>query len=309
MPELIEVFLTASYLNKVTQGQTIKSIKIDKQKYHKKLSHSIKKLVDDEPKIVKVESKGKFMWFELDNDMFLICRFGLGGYWTKIKSINNHVSIKLGGCVNDENCCIHFNNIGFGLFDIANEEELEKEIDKLGDDFLHVEINDDVMYERIHKYVFPKSDKTPPKTSNIRKQHKIVKVLMNQNKNSGLGSGIGNYLVAEILYKASMSPHTTIGFMLENKNSIHSLCKAIKYTIKNTLYNYNIEYFKGIDDEFVEHIDKLRKNKNRYYKDTKIPKSFEFNVYGKEFDKKGNKVIVEEINGKRKTYWSPSVQK
>ena len=43
---------------------------------------------------------------------------------------------------------------------------------------------------------------------------------MNQTNKNGIGSGIGNYLAPEILYRAKISPHTKIINIYNNSQSV-----------------------------------------------------------------------------------------
>lgn len=294
MPELIEVFLTSSYLNSKVSNRNIKSIKAIKGKYKKNPINGLVRINELKPNTISVRSKGKLMWFELEHDIILFCRFGLHGSWTSLKSNHNDIEIEY------EGFSIYFNNIGFGSFIVSDNDGLDKELDKNHFDFLQEQITRESFNDRIKKYVSP----------SVRSNHKIVKVLMDQNKKTGIGSGIGNYLVAEILYKAKISPHTTMSSIKSDKNRVNDLCYAIQYTIKNAFYNIKSNYLDD-DKEFSDYINKFRKQclkNNMFYPNIKIPKSFEFKVYGVDKDENGNKVIKEEIIGKRKTHWIPSIQ-
>jgi formamidopyrimidine-DNA glycosylase len=108
------------------------------------------------------------------------------------------------------------------------------------------------------------------------KLKEIVKILMEQEDNNAIGSGIGNYLVAEILYDAKISPHKTLVEIYKNDKLIKSLTKSIKYITKLS-YTTSINEYSGQYKEFYDYIKegkydkfhddiKLKKNDNFFFK-------------------------------------------
>jgi formamidopyrimidine-DNA glycosylase len=128
---------------------------------------------------------------------------------------------------------------------------------------------------------------------------------MEQKKNAGLGSGIGNYLVAEILYDSKISPYMKMIDLFNNKNSIKRLEKSIKYIIKLAFITNKTKYFSMCIK---------KKNLPNYHPDIIISKNdkFKFKVYRLKIDPFKNPVIGSKIvgygNKKRTTYWAPNVQ-
>ena len=138
---------------------------------------------------------------------------------------------------------------------------------------------------------------------------KIVKVLMNQNKSDGIGSGLGNYLVPEILYRCKISPYRTIGNLTNNE--IMHLADVIKQVLRQCYIYNDTGYMADIKDFVKEHYDGVNKGKYPdYHSEIKILKNqkFMFYVYRQKVDPFGNKVIAEKILGKRSTYWVPTIQ-
>jgi formamidopyrimidine-DNA glycosylase len=168
----------------------------------------------------------------------------------------------------------------FGTFKFTTDEELlKKKLKELGPDFL----KDDVNLNLITKYKDP-----------------VIKILMDQKK---IGSGLGNYLTAEILYRAKISPHRLCTDL--SKTDIVNLTYEIKYMVKLAYVNNHIGYMINLETE----ADKIvRKN---YHPDIKLKTTseFEFQVYRQKTDPYGNKVIGEKIISGRTTYWVPAVQK
>ena len=140
---------------------------------------------------------------------------------------------------------------------------------------------------------------------------KIIKVLMNQDKSNGIGSGLGNYLCSEILYKSKLSPYRTLKSL--TRKDIDNLCYSIKYIIKLSYYNNSTTYINSIPKKFIEsHKTEIDNGKYpNYHSDIKFKKNqiFEFEIYGKKIDKLGNEIYPDKIINKgRTTYWVKNIQ-
>ncbi len=116
-----------------------------------------------------------------------------------------------------------------------------------------------------------------------------------------LGSGIGNYLVAEILYRAKISPHKLISDF--DKELSYKLSKSIKYTVKLSYISNKTGYMFNLEPYLDNH-----KFKN-YHQDVEINDRFKFLVYGKTKDPFGNNVTREKIIDGRTTHWVKKLQK
>lgn len=284
MPEGAEVALTAEILNNFCKGKSIRQIYINSGRYTKKIPDNFNEFQNYLPlKIKKIDSKGKFLWFECieknNVSWFIWNTFGLTGAWSFTEDKFTRISLEL----NTEEK-IYFTDLrNFGTLKFVNNKfEMKKKLRSLGPDFLKC---DNLNLDKISKYNTP-----------------IVQLLMDQKK---IGSGLGNYLVAEILYKAKISPHR-LGVNMSDDDILH-LTYWIKYIIKKA-YLYN-------NTKYVSHIQNLLKNKSykNYHPEIKIKeKKFNFSVYKKKKDPYGNDVIGEKIVGngsnKRTTYWVPDVQ-
>ena len=285
MPEVAEVALTAQILKKNLKNKTLVSFDFISGPYSRKLPDQFKDFMNSLPlKIRDVNSKGKFMWFTLSNSKdgkiwYIWNSFGQSGMWSLIEPKNVRAMLTF----KDGTVAYYSDSRNFGKFKFSiDEEELNKKIKKLTPDFLKDEFN----LEKIKKYKIP-----------------VVKILMDQTK---VGSGIGNYLVAEILYRAKLSPHK-LGNQLTDKE-IKNLEYWIKYVVKLAYIDNHVGYMVNLEDEAN---DVARED----YHPEIIPKekTFKFLVYRKKEDPHGNEVIGEKIVGsgsnKRTTYWVPSVQK
>ena len=305
MPEVCEVCLTAMFLKRKLVNKNIISIDILGGRYSRYPLPGLeigKKMLPI--KVNNIDSKGKFLWFELiddnNNKLYIMNTFGLVGKWGFEKIKHSNIKFTIKSKKNKIYDLYYSDYRNFGTFKITtNKNILTEKLNMLGPDFLKESFTDAEFKNRISQYL---------KKGRLRSDKKIVVVLMDQKS---LGSGLGNYLVPEILYKAKISPHETIGNIYLNNNKINRLVKAIKYIVKSCYINNNTSY--------VEHLKQfLKKNKKRvkknnapdYHKSIKIKnKPFKFKVYREKMDPDGNKVIGENIIKGRTTYWVPSIQK
>lgn len=283
MPEVPEIALTADFLKKNLIGKKLLSVEFVSGRYTKKLPVGYIDFVKNLPiKLKDVDSQGKFLWFTLfnheDDKWFIWNTFGLTGMWSFNKTEYTRAIFNFGKQQ------VYFSDMrNFGTFKFNHDElELEKKLKSLGPDFLKTE---DIDFQKIKKYNLP-----------------IIKILMDQKK---VGSGLGNYLTAEILYRAKISP-LRLGKKMTD-DDISTLAYWIKYTVKLAYMNNGVGYMENIKKETA----KLKKH--NYHPDIHIgKKSFKFLVYRKRTDPYGNKVVISKIIGgkiKRSTYWVPEIQK
>jgi formamidopyrimidine-DNA glycosylase len=287
MPEIAEVALTAEILEKYLKNKTLISFDFITGRYTKKNPDGYHDFINALPlKVKKINSRGKFLWFELfepnnrSNIWYIWNTFGLTGMWSfdEIPHIRAVLSFK-------NNLAAYFADMrNFGTFKFSQDSDaLKKKLEELSPDFLK---DNDFNLDRIKKYKIP-----------------IVKILMDQKK---VGSGIGNYLAAEILYRAGISPHR-LGSDLSD-DDIDNLSYWIKYVVKLSYMDNHIGYMSNLDEEAK------KISRKKYHPDIKLKeKTFDFLVYKKKIDPYGNKVKVDKIVGtgpnKRSTYWVPAVQK
>ena len=147
------------------------------------------------------------------------------------------------------------------------------------------------------------------KVSKKRKDVPIVKALLRQDLKDGIGSGIGNYLSSEILYRAGISPHRTVGSL--DKDELTVLSHTIKYVTKLCYMSNITGYMKKLTDFVKKHKDLVDRGKfPDYHPDITVPKNqtFEFLVYGRDVDNQGNRIEKDTIDPTRTTYWVPDVQ-
>ncbi|MCJ7637815.1 MAG: hypothetical protein MUO21_10030 [Nitrososphaeraceae archaeon] len=158
MPEVVEVCLTALWLNNELKNAILSDVKILGGRYSRHPLSSLSYFKKaNQNKIKNVDSKGKFMWFELkgkDNkSLYILNKFGLSGEWgfTKQKHSNIEFTIKEGTKTRK----LYFtDDRNFGTLEFTTDiQRLQKELAKLGDDFLKTSFTNSEFYDRVEDYV------------------------------------------------------------------------------------------------------------------------------------------------------------
>ena len=266
MPELPEVKTIVDNLKKYAIGEILLSTVILSGRYD---THGAPEGFDDfckllPTKIVDVNQKGKFIYFAFDNGWYLHNTLGMTGGWSP--SSNTH-----------ERVCFELTNSKDLIFyDIRNygtlkfNQDIDSKLSTLGIDVL----SSDFTFEQFQQIVASKKD------------GQLDDVLMNQS----YISGVGNYLKAEILYAAKLSPTRCIKSLTDDElKSLHAAIVSIvqqSYSLGGTTI-HNFSNFQGQTGMFYQHLK----------------------VYDKKKDPLGNAVEkFTSING-RTTHWVPAIQK
>lgn len=295
MPEVCEVCLTAQYLSSMI-GDNITKIEVVSGRYSKTPIKGLN-TVKYPLKVIDIDTKGKFLWIILQHDSetyYLMNTFGLTGMWSFDKLEYAHVVLSLKSKTKSYH--VYFSDMrNFGTIEITRDKsKLDKKLAKLGDDLLKTEYTSTEIQARL---------------DNLNQKKKIVEVMMSQEVSKGIGSGLGNYLVPEILYRAKISPHRTIASL--TKNDVVKLTDTIKTVLRLCYISNKTEYIEHLKTFLDKHIKKLSSGKfPDYHKSQKVgTEKFEFNVYGRKIDNLGNEVIGDKIITGRTTYWVKNVQK
>jgi len=298
MPEICEVVLTSQALKNKLLNKKLNQINILSGRYTKSPFKGYNNMTFP-LKVVNIDSHGKFMWFKFENDKYLLNTFGLSGMWGFNKTNNNRIEF-----VFEDNIMVYYDDDrNFGTFEYDNTQSaFNKKINKLAPDLLKTDFTKEQFLGWFKDFL---------SKSSRRKDMLIVKVLMNQNKNDGIGSGLGNYLVPEILYRCKISPHRKIGDLSDNE--IMHMAQMIKQVLK-LCYVYNDTRYMTVDKDMKDFVEDHYNNLDEYpdyHSEIQIPigQKFMFFVYRQKVDPIGNKVIGEKIINNRTTYWVPTVQK
>jgi formamidopyrimidine-DNA glycosylase len=313
MPEVVEVCLTALFLDEKLKGATIENIVVRGGRYKRygldKLNTFKKKL----PYAVnKVDSKGKFMWFDLGTT-FLLNTFGLSGEWSFTEQAHSNIEfvIKKNGILSS----LYFiDPRNFGTLVITTRKiELTNKLNSLAPDLLKTDFTDNEFYNRVEKYILDRNGEV----NEVRANKEIIKVLMTQTLPLSLGSGLGNYLAVEVLYRARISPYKTMKQLYTDRQLCNRLAQSVRYETKLSFMTADVGYMEHLDIHMSGFIERLRKsvqnnekNKYNFHKSTNLNKDkFIFKVYRQKEDSEGNKVIGDKIVAGRTTYWVPTLQR
>jgi len=314
MPEGVEVTILSENLRIILHNTTLTNIKIIGGRYAKKMPTNYVKFKKALPlKIIDVNNRGKFIYIVFENGWSLWNTLGLSGKWGFKKKKHSAIEFKFkknySPCKNinldDDEISptgkklisekdlpyyapifelvipkkvlkskifsMYYSDVRrFGTFAFCDKNEcLKKKLKSMKYDIL----NDNITLKEFYS-VF--------KRRNI-KNKVITKVLMNPK----LFSGIGNYIKAEALYLARISPHREAGDL--TKSELRKLLLAIKYVMK---LSYKSQY--GV----YNYLPRIKIGRRQ----------FKFRVYKRKFDSKGNKVKAEKTEDKRTTYWVPTLQ-
>lgn len=204
MPEVAEVRRYVDQLNKEYGGHTLEKVEIVGGRFLKENDTATTDLglLHFPVKNVTMNSKGKFMWWNMDeiHPIHFFITLGMSGSFGKL---NKHSALRF----TFDNGEVYFNDIRhFGTFKVAYEtSELISKLKSLGWDPLQ-------------------NPSMPPDIIPIlraRKTDTIGETLMDQR----VFAGVGNYIRSEALYIAKIHPSKQI-WGLSNED-IKRLCDAI----------------------------------------------------------------------------------
>lgn len=194
MPEGPEVSIITDALQKYFKGKELKEINIvEGGKYDKKSPDNYEFFINKLPlKIIKIENKGKLIYWTFEDDLYMINHLNMTGKWSFNKEKHTTLEFKIGKEIIYYTDVRRFGRVEF----LKNNKELQTKLDKLGPDILRDKnLTETKFLEIITKY----------------RRRNITRVLMDQS----IFSGIGNYLKSEILYACRLSPHLTINDLSE----------------------------------------------------------------------------------------------
>jgi DNA-formamidopyrimidine glycosylase len=281
MPEGPEVTIIAEGLNNILSGSYILDFEFNsKSRYSKKAPDGYldfqKSLIDGLVKVIEVRNKGKFIYWTFSNGFYLLQTLGLSGGWFREEKRNSgcHLFFK-DNKTYEVGTLFYDDQRRFGTMKFTNDKQvLENKLSQIGPDLLNDKEFDVADWLRIfHK---------------PRNQNKLLIKLITDQK---IMSGIGNYLRAEILYEAKLSPHRIIHTLSDKELS--KLYKAAKYCITES-------YKQG--GTSIQHYSDVNDKPGTY--------GLELKVYRKKKDPQGKSIKPEKIaKDSQTTYWVPGVQK
>ncbi len=297
MPEGPDVCIMSQYLSTKLVGLNIVNTEILNKSKELKGINNIKFPL----KIMEINSKGKFLWFELEHDntkYYLMCTFGLTGVFIEaLSEVQKYAKIMV-VCENprtqEQIKIFYCDKLNFGTIELTSDIKLlHKKINKLAPDALKTRFTDGELKNLIKKY----ADAHPTKN--------VIKALMEDQ--TAIVSGIGNYLICEILYDAKISPFATMELLndLQMMKLAHSIRKITKHAYYNNSQGYMI-YFSDFINMHKKGIDNFEFP--NYHDDIKIKKQFKLKVYKQTHDSHGNEVKKDSVVKGRTIYWVPLIQ-
>lgn len=289
MPEGVEVKLSADLIRPLVVGKLITKVEVGTTSRYAEnppngmvdFSETFKSSelggwVQSPVVVSKVETKGKFMYWSFDNGWYMFSTFGMTGQWSPLpgKHICLHIGLHDSQDINGAFSDIYYNDPRhFGTIQFTNsKQELLSKLEDLGWDPLAHEMDEKWINNVAHK--LGKTIKP------------IGQVMMDQ----GVFAGVGNYIRAEALYLAKMSPWRPSNLL--KKEEILSLCQAIVDVMK---------------DSYAHQGATILTYKDAYGAEGKYSSCFK--VYGQKTDPFGHKIVKEETADKRTIHWCPTVQR
>ena len=265
MPEGPEVKIIGEGLSQNITSRKVINVTPVSGRYTKKSIPGIEHFSSS--RVLGVGVKGKFIFWIFDNNAFLFNTLGMTGKWSKVETSHSRVRFDF-----EKDSPVFFDDVrNFGTLKfVVGKDALIKKLDTLGPDMLSENVTDEKFCNAL--------DRKPHWT--------IAKAIMNQS----VVCGVGNYVKAEALYRAELSPHRLVGSL--SMSEMQALNNSIKSVLKQA-YNG-----KGATLQNYQNIDGKDGNA-----------SLAFLVYRRKKDPHNNEVIKEETGDGRTTHWVPKIQK
>tara|TARA_Y100000034_G_scaffold117394_1_gene156771 strand:- start:52 stop:861 length:810 start_codon:yes stop_codon:yes gene_type:complete len=268
MPEGPECRQIAMQLSQCLTDTTLSQISILSGRYSRHDSpHGFSQFTSSLPlKVLGAGVHGKFIYILLGSEWSIWCTLGMTGGWSQSRSSHARLEFQI-----QERGALYFNDVrNFGTLKfVKGKEELIEKLSSLGPDMLSEDISDTLFQQSILS--------RPNKT--------IAQALMDQSTIAG----VGNYIKAESLYLAKISPHRICKDL--SQLELVALNRAIKSVTRESFENggATLQSYKDLSGE---------------------PGRFneQFCVYGKSLDPSGRDVIRERTKDGRTTHWVPTIQ-
>jgi DNA-formamidopyrimidine glycosylase len=265
VPEGSEVKRLTTHINEELAGLTIKSAAVVGGRYMRTNQESLG-LVHLPGCIIKeITCKGKLIVFNLvkaDKSFPVLSTLGMTGWWepnyNSSLEFDKYKRILLE--FTNGSSAMFYDPRNFGTFKLVTPNELEKKLKTLGPDILSDESRWDTeclpeFYRRMKRF---------------GKRQTIAEALLDQR----ISSGCGNYIRADALYLARLSPHLNAASLREEE--LKAIWRSMHVIARAALYDYhpmditarfdNLVYGKKVTDRghVVEHyIDK--RNRRVWY--------------------------------------------
>ncbi len=267
MPEGPEVRRFAITLAEKMSGRSLRDVEVLSGRYLKNDLEGLSFLKANLPtQIVGVGSHGKFIYWIAKNEIFLHSSLGMTGSWSNKETSHSRVKFDF------DNGSIYFNdqrNFGTLKF-VPGKKSLIQKLESLGPDMLAEDVANGVFIERL----------------GLKPDWSVSRAIMDQK----VISGVGNYVKAESLWLARISPHRTVSSLSPQEMSV--LNGSIKSVLRESFQRggATIQSYQTFDGK-----------KGEYTR--------QFAVYNRSEDPDGNPVIKEKTDDGRTTHWVPTIQR
>lgn len=268
MPEGAEVKLTGEGLAHVVSGKTLTNIEAISGRYVKKPIAGLDEMLTRLPsQVVGIGVHGKFLYWIVANDVFIFNTLGMTGHWTTDRQKHSRVRFDFG-----DGTKVYYTDMrNFGTLKmVPGRDKLVKKLKSLGPDMLSGDVSDELFIERLR----------------AKSGWNITKALMNQS----VVAGIGNYVKAETLYMAGISPHREIDDLSDDELATLNTCAQQVLSAAYDNRGATIRNYRDPDG-----------NKGQYNR--------RFAVYNQTNCPQGHPVVKEKTPDGRTTHWVPNVQK
>lgn len=227
-------------------------------------------VIDKLVTVTDVQVKGKFMYWTFSNGWYLFNTYGMTGQWSPQDS--KHICFAFRFREEDKFTHIYFNDPRhFGTIKFTNKrQDLVDKLNSLGWDPL---ANNLPTYQAWLDDTLSKNYKN------------IGETLLDQS----IFAGVGNYIRAEALYVAKISPFRK--------------CNSLSSSERLALYNAIIDV---MEDSYKHQGATISTYKDAYGAEGKY--SSQFKVYGQKNDPNGNLIVKEKSTEGRTIHWCPTVQ-
>jgi len=281
MPEGPELRHSRDVLRSVLVDKSItRFLTTSAGRYSTKGPEGLQEINNDLPlTVVAVDVKGKFMWWTLkgrDKTWYMWCTYGMSGQWSRSPSKHAAFIVEYnssGELIASDQRKLFFNDQRrFGTIKfISNPKVHQKKLASLGPDVLEDSPLDPELFA---KRILLKPHRT------------ISEALMDQS----CVSGVGNYLKAESLYRAEVSPHRCVTDMTAAE--IEKLCSEVILSCRESYFDQgaSIKTYKTVDGD---------QGKAQFF----------FRVYNQKECPRGHKVTREETKDGRTSWWCSICQK
>lgn len=312
MPEGPEVRVVTDYLSDQLVGQQIVKVTCsDNEKFFringKRTDNTFPIFKSHLPAVIdRVFCKGKCIFFELrpmvkddavttgrkrvirrtgtHSSFYLYCHLIMTGRWSDLVNTSTgrgsdsdcKLTLHFGTCRyigRMKTVCVtkyirYIDPRGLGRFEFMTKAQMDEKVAKLGPDLL----SDTLTFDQWQLI----TGKCP--------RRQLVSFLMDQQ----YVAGIGNYLKAEILYRAKLRPDRKLGSLSEDEN--HTLFQHCVATIRES-YSYGGLTIKN------------------FWHPSGQAGTFPREIYGKKVDPHGNEIVTDSFADGRTTHWVPAVQR